>query len=113
MTGRVIPCPAAPIKIATQTSRKRQRRAPSAVADASGSSNKSPLALVLLGQHASSFGAHDAGVGQLALLQLLAKLRSRDVHRLPPLRGVLLDEPNATEFRIVGREADLHRVDLQ
>src|SRR6185312_6948320 len=69
--------------------------------------------LVLFHEDAGGFGAHDAGVGEFAARQLRPQIRTADVYRLPPLRSVLLDEPYLAQFRVIGREADLHRLDQQ
>src|SRR5262249_57039229 len=79
-------------------------------ADAAGSPRCS-LRLHALDQDARRLGAHDALVGQLAGAQRLAEVAAADRDLLLSLRPVLVDQPDAAQLLVVGREADLHRLD--
>ena len=75
--------------------------------------NRGLLALHALDQNLRRLRPHDARVGQFAGAQLLAQLAAADRHLLVALRPVLVDQADAAQLLVEGREADLHRLDQQ
>src|SRR5262249_41652909 len=80
----------------------------------SAASFKTPLArLHSLNQNLRRLGPHDAGVGQDAGAELLAQLPPADRDLFIAFRPILIDQANAAQLFIKGREADLHRLNEQ
>src|SRR2546422_429255 len=64
-------------------------------------------------QNLRGFGPHDPRVGQHACTQFLPQLAAANRHLLVALRSALIDQADATQLLVKGREAYLDRLDLE